>query len=376
MGNTRVTFRDGINKGDAYFDWYTYTYVDPNAGNTTGLNDGTITSADIMQINSYYPFGLNMEGNWNGAAGNNKYAYNGKEWNDDFGLGWNDYGARFYTADAPRWVSIDPLAEKYSSFNPYAYTYNNPIGYFDIDGREGVPVIMIPSSFGAPTMIYPSLQKHQWHTIGGSAEPSTFNKAAIYNTTNNSSWAYTNISERHDYYAWADRQVSSKSRWFAAAEIVTRGNSVGAADGINLWWLSDRAEKFLQEGNKFLFSYNMSNFKSIQNGTLNSTFTDVNGTNVSFTGLSGKALDYALVQFEQTKVQSFINQYQKSNPNANMNEILSSINYSMGSSFAPSEIKKVMSENFNTDKGQPAFNFGNYEHRVILGQKIVDQLHK
>ena len=29
--------------------------------------------ADIKQINHYYPFGLNMEGNWNGAQGNNKY---------------------------------------------------------------------------------------------------------------------------------------------------------------------------------------------------------------------------------------------------------------------------------------------------------------
>jgi hypothetical protein len=37
-----------------------------------------------------------LEGNWNGAAGPNKYQYNGKEWNDDFGLSWNDYGARFY----------------------------------------------------------------------------------------------------------------------------------------------------------------------------------------------------------------------------------------------------------------------------------------
>ena len=71
LGNTRVTFSDAN-------------------------NDGVVGSTDIKQINSYYPFGLNMESNFNGAAGKNKYAYNGKEWNDDFGLGWNDYGARFY----------------------------------------------------------------------------------------------------------------------------------------------------------------------------------------------------------------------------------------------------------------------------------------
>ena len=134
LGNTRVTFRDGINKGDAYFDWNTYQYIDPNAGNTTGLNDGTITSADIMQINHYYPFGLNMEGNWNGAAGNNKIQYNGKEWNDDFGLGMNDYGRRFYDPAIGRFPVVDRFTEKYSNMNPYQYGANNPIKFIDVNG--------------------------------------------------------------------------------------------------------------------------------------------------------------------------------------------------------------------------------------------------
>ena len=134
-----MTFRDGVNKGEAYFDWTTYQYIDPNAGNTTGLNEGTITSADIMQINSYYPFGLNMEGNWNGAAGSNKYAYNGKEWNDDFGLGWNDYGARMYDPVVGRWWNIDPMTEKVINETPYNYTSNSPINYVDIGGNYKFP---------------------------------------------------------------------------------------------------------------------------------------------------------------------------------------------------------------------------------------------
>lgn len=54
---------------------------------------------------------------------------------------------------------------------------------------------------------------------------------------------------------------------------------------------------------------------------------------------------------------------------------MKSINYSMGSSFALGQIKKVMSEHFNTEKGQAAFDFGNYDHRVLLCQKLVDQLY-
>ena len=137
LGNTRVTFKDGANKGAAYFDWNTYTYIDPNQGNT-GYNDGTVGVNDIKQINNYYPFGLNMEGNWNGAAGANKYQYNGKQLNSDFGLEWNDYGARFYDPAIGRWNSVDPMSEsgEQPSYNPYHYVFDNPIKNTDPDGRE------------------------------------------------------------------------------------------------------------------------------------------------------------------------------------------------------------------------------------------------
>ena len=75
-----------------------------------------------------------MEGNWNGAAGANKYQYNGKQWNDDFSLGWNDYGARFYDAAVGRFPTVDRFAEKYVVVNPYQYAANNPIRYIDVNG--------------------------------------------------------------------------------------------------------------------------------------------------------------------------------------------------------------------------------------------------
>ena len=110
LGNTRVTFSDAN-------------------------NDGLVGSTDIKQINAYYPFGLNMESNFNGAAEKNKYAYNGKEWNDDFGLGLNDYGARFYDPALARWSVVDPLAEKYNKLTTYGFVNNNPMINREIDGR-------------------------------------------------------------------------------------------------------------------------------------------------------------------------------------------------------------------------------------------------
>jgi RHS repeat-associated protein len=104
------------------------TYSDAN-------NDGVIGALDIKQINSYYPFGLNMEGNFNGASGTNKYQYNGKEWNDDFGLGLNDYGARWYDPAIGRWTAVDPMSEGDKRNNPYSFCKNNPIRYKDVEGK-------------------------------------------------------------------------------------------------------------------------------------------------------------------------------------------------------------------------------------------------
>ena len=67
----------------------------------------------------------------------NKYTYNYKELNEDFGLNWHDYGARWYDAALGRWWVVDPLAEPQANYSPYAYTYNNPLSFIDPTGMMG-----------------------------------------------------------------------------------------------------------------------------------------------------------------------------------------------------------------------------------------------
>ncbi|MCF6238441.1 MAG: RHS repeat-associated core domain-containing protein [Candidatus Marinimicrobia bacterium] len=89
------------------------------------------------ECDNYYPFGLELDGEW--SVGNDtdyNYLYNGKEVQRELGLGWINYGARFMDPTIGRFVSVDPLADRYAYFSTYSYVLNNPIGLIDPDGMR------------------------------------------------------------------------------------------------------------------------------------------------------------------------------------------------------------------------------------------------
>ncbi|WP_413541850.1 RHS repeat-associated core domain-containing protein [Chryseobacterium viscerum] len=112
------------------------------------LLKNTVGSAEALEENNYYPFGLKHSG-YNTVGGNPSYnyQYNGKELQKE--TGWNDYGARMYMSDIGRWGVVDPLAETSRRFTPYNYAFNNPISFIDPDGRRAMsPAEKDPSSMG------------------------------------------------------------------------------------------------------------------------------------------------------------------------------------------------------------------------------------
>lgn len=141
---------------EGYLKWtngnssYVYQYKD-HLGNVRVSYEGrmvnNVITPTIIEEDNYYPFGLKHTGyNTTEAPGTNiaaqKYKYNGKELQDELGLGVYDYGARNYDPALGRWMNIDPLADEYADYSPYAYVFNDPIRHTDPDGMAPDDIVI------------------------------------------------------------------------------------------------------------------------------------------------------------------------------------------------------------------------------------------
>ncbi|MFN4086545.1 MAG: RHS repeat-associated core domain-containing protein [Spirosomataceae bacterium] len=296
-----------------------------------------------------------------------EYKFNGKQENGFKGL--TDFGGRYLDRHLGVWAQVDPLTEKFTAWSPYSAMANNQIIFFDADGREPVPSYQRLNPWF-------TLKPTQWYSTAGIYDNNTFNAAAAYSTQHLRADAFQSVYQRNAYYGWVQSQADAKgygSKWFGAAELVTGLNAVGATETINLGVIKDNTEAFLKGGNQFLFSHNMKNAKDLlANGKLSGGFIDANGANQLFEGLTGMALDLKMVEFEQSKVQEYINGYKGND----LNSIIGNINQLFTGDVAkyagPGAIKDVMKESFN---GGKSFNFKNYADRVKLGKELIKKAH-
>ena len=116
-----------------------------------------LSQKEIVSETNYYPFGLAHKGYNEQVKSSNlgeQFKFNGKEEENEFGLGWTDFGARRYMNDLGRWTSVDALAEMYETMSPFAYVANTPTNAIDPDGRLIIYVngLLFKQAFGHKTL--------------------------------------------------------------------------------------------------------------------------------------------------------------------------------------------------------------------------------
>ena len=122
LGNTRVSFSD------------------VNGDGTIEVLDDTLTTEiyerEIYQENHYYPFGMARADCSLDTLKENKYLYNGKELDTDFGLNWYHYGARMYDPAIGRFTGVDPISDQFAWASTFNYAENDPVSAIDLHGLQ------------------------------------------------------------------------------------------------------------------------------------------------------------------------------------------------------------------------------------------------
>ncbi|MCQ2217755.1 MAG: RHS repeat-associated core domain-containing protein [Paludibacteraceae bacterium] len=86
----------------------------------------------LSRSTSYIPYG-EVFVEESSAGWQSPYYFNSKELDEETGLYY--YGARYLNPTEARWLSVDPMFEKYVGESPYNFCANNPLRYKDVDGQ-------------------------------------------------------------------------------------------------------------------------------------------------------------------------------------------------------------------------------------------------
>ena len=120
-------------------------HIRDHLGSVRAVTDGS--TGEVLETSDYLPFGTRwaLTGGTQGATAtltdpSNRWRYSGKEEQQALSpaLFLLDYGARMYDPTLARWLTPDPLAEKYMQWSPYGYCIGNPINLIDKDGNDVV----------------------------------------------------------------------------------------------------------------------------------------------------------------------------------------------------------------------------------------------
>jgi hypothetical protein len=206
-----------------------------------------------------------------------------------------------------------------------------------------------------------------------------FNPHLFYSQSKQLGEGFKSIRARRKYYRHVSDSVYAMSQWFRAASIITKRNCVGAAEKFNFWLLNKRAADFIQQGSAFVFVFNRNVSQQLMHtGKINrifvtSYFADSSRKEVYIYEKQQKELDEALVLFEQTLVQYYIDIYLQQHPGLNMDKAFRSINRAMRLPIAPKMVRKALKKNFSR---KHPFHFQSFDDRVKFGIALVNLLYE
>jgi RHS repeat-associated protein len=121
--NGRVGFRQCVGR---YIHWDNYVA-------------NTSVTPTVVSYDDYDAWGMVLEGRSNVAGDDRRrFKFTGKE--RDTESGYDYFGARYYDARIGRFISVDPLDEKFPGWSPYHYALMNPGRFIDKDGRDTLAI--------------------------------------------------------------------------------------------------------------------------------------------------------------------------------------------------------------------------------------------
>jgi RHS repeat-associated protein len=118
---------------------FIYVYLSNESDKITDVyfDDFKIThqsKAGVIQADDYYAFGMSTNPYRKAESLPNPNLFNGKEVQDELGIGWLDFGPRMYMPEIGRFGGIDILTQMMPGISPYSYSFNNPIRFSDPSG--------------------------------------------------------------------------------------------------------------------------------------------------------------------------------------------------------------------------------------------------
>ena len=165
-----------------------YHHITDHLGSVRAITNAS--TGNVVETSDFLPFGTR----WSQTSGSssstltdatNRWRYSGKEEQKTLNssLPLIDYGARMYDPAIARWKSMDQMAEKYYYISPYSYCEDNPIIFFDPDGRGPIVGALLGAGLDVVIQISTNaINGEKWYKIDAISEERKNELYELFNT--------------------------------------------------------------------------------------------------------------------------------------------------------------------------------------------------